>query len=69
MNLHLSEIVSELVEPLVARYEGGREVISTEDLLARVVEMNEANKGWSKWSWWEGQRWGDYVMGVKDGMG
>ena len=29
MNLHLSEIVSELVEPMVVRYEGGREVIST----------------------------------------
>ena len=61
MNLHLSEIVSELVEPMVVRYEGGREVISTEDLIARVVRLNESNTGWSKWSWWEGQRWENYV--------
>ena len=35
MNLYLSEVISDLVEPLVDTYPGGREVISTEDLLDR----------------------------------
>ena len=60
MNLHLSEVVSDLVEPLVDKYEGGRENISTEDLIARVVGLNDSNQDWHKWSWWKGQTWGAY---------
>ena len=58
MNLHLSEVVSDLVEPLVDKYVGGRENISTEDLIARVDSLNEDNTGWTRWTWWEGKTWG-----------
>ena len=61
MNVHISEIVSDLVEPMVDKFVGGRENISTEDLIARVVELNETNRGWSRWSWWEGQTWGKFM--------
>lgn len=61
MNLYLSEIVSELVEPLVDTHVGGREVISTKDLIARLVELNKTNQGWSRWSWWEGKTCGEYT--------
>ena len=61
MNLHLSEVVSDLIEPLVDKYEGGKECISTEDMIAKVVDMNVNNKGWTRWTWWEGQTCEDYV--------
>ena len=34
MNLHVSEIVSDILEPMVDRVTGGCEVISTEDALS-----------------------------------
>ena len=52
INMHISEIVSDLLDPVVAVYRGGREIISTEDLLARVVLMNELQEGWSCRSFW-----------------
>ena len=55
MNLHISEILSEIIEPMVDKYEGGDEVISTEDMKARIEILNEGNKMWNKWSWWEGK--------------
>ena len=61
MNLHLSEIISDVVEPLVDTYQGGRENISTEDMIARFVTMNEDNIGWTSWSWWEGLVWNEYI--------
>ena len=61
MNLHLSEVISDLVEPLVDKYMGGRECISTEDMIAKLEGNNTTNMGWTKWSWWEGQTCGDYV--------
>ena len=61
MNLYLSEIVSDLVEPLVDRYKGGKENISSEDLIARLVQLNSSNKEWTSWSWWEGATCEDYV--------
>ena len=61
MNIHLSEVISDLVEPLVDKYVGGRENISTEDLIARVVSLNEDNTGWTRWSWWEGKTWGNFI--------
>ena len=61
LNLHLSEIISDLVEPLVDMYPGGRENISTEDMISRFEALNEDNSGWTNWSWWEGQIWGEYV--------
>ena len=61
MNLHLSEVVSDLVEPLVDRFVGGRESISTEDMIAKFVDMNETNRGWSRWSWYEGLKYEEYI--------
>ena len=60
MNLHISEIISDLVEPLVDTFDGGREVISTEDLIANIEDLNSRMEGWTKFSWWEGQKWGEY---------
>ena len=40
MNLHLSEVIYDILEPLVGTIKGC-EVISTEDFLARVDNMNE----------------------------
>ena len=56
MNIHLSEVISELIEPLVDRYVDGNEIISTEDLKARIEIINEKNRDWTKWSWWEGKK-------------
>ena len=33
--------------------DGGREAVSTEDVLAHVVNTNETQTGWTKESWWE----------------
>ena len=72
MNLHLSEVVSDILEPLVGTIEEGVEVISGEDLLARVDRMNEKFERWAKHSWWEGKTSGNYVAcgtcGGKDGI-
>ena len=61
MNLHLSEVISDLVEPLVDKHKGGRKCISTEDLISKVVGTNNSNKEWTKGSWWEGQSHGGYI--------
>ena len=53
MNMHLSEVVSDLLEPLVGTLPGGEEVISTEDLLARIDDLNLEMKDWDSYSWWE----------------
>ena len=55
INLHISEIVSDILDPVVANYKGGHEVISTEDMVARTELLNEKKSGWSKYSYWEGQ--------------
>ena len=55
MNLHISEVLSEIIEPMVDMYEGREEIISTEDMKARFEAVNEANKNWNEWSWWEGK--------------
>ena len=33
-------------------YKEGKEIISTEDMIARVEIMNDRNKGWSSTSYW-----------------
>ena len=58
MNQHLSEIISEVLEPVVDAYKGGNEVISSEDMVARVVDLNSGLTGPG---WWEGKE-------TKDGM-
>ena len=55
MNLYLSEVVSDIIEPIVGTIEGGEEVVSTEDLLANIEGLNRSNMEWSDISWWEGK--------------
>ena len=55
VNVHVSEIFSDMIEPVVELVEGGREVVSTEDLLARVEELNESMQGWHSLKWWAGK--------------
>ena len=55
MNLHISEILSEIVEPIVDAYIGGNEIISTEDMKAEIEIINDEQKSWTNWSWWEGK--------------
>ena len=59
MNLHLSGLVSDILETLVETIEGGEEVISTEDFLAKedVDALNNKMEGWDADTWWmvEGQ--------------
>ena len=60
INLHLSEIVSDVLDPVVGTYVGGKEIISTEDLLARAEILNEESTNWSRRSYWEGMKEDDY---------
>ena len=61
MNLHISEIVSDILEPMVGRVEGGQEVISTEDSLSVVEDVNTDMRGWTNTSWWEGKEYKNFV--------
>ena len=61
MNLHLSEVLSDILEPLVGTIQEGVEVISTEDLLARVDSLNKDFTGWTSSSWWEGKEFLNYI--------
>ena len=56
MNMHLSELISGLVEPVVDQYVGGNEVISTEDFTAGLVELNRTLETRDPVAWWEGQK-------------
>ena len=53
MNIHISEVVSEIIEPVVETFVGGLEIISTEDMLAHIDELNEKNENWTPGGWWE----------------
>ena len=53
MNLHLSEIISDLLEPVVERFDQGCEVISTEEMIAKVLKMDRSLVDWSSKTWWE----------------
>ena len=61
MNLHLSEIVSEVLDPVIENYEGGCETICTEDLAANLDILNEGNLGWNKETYWNGKQEDCYV--------
>ena len=56
INLHISELVSDILDPVVGRYEGGKEIISTEDMLARIEILNEATRGWKEDQYWGGMK-------------
>ena len=59
--MHISEIVSDLLDPVVMLHEGGREVISTEDMLARLEILNNKNRTWTKTSYWKGMKEDEFV--------
>ena len=40
IHMHISELVSDILDSVVAHYMGGREIISTEDMLVRVEVLN-----------------------------
>ena len=61
INLHISEIVSDILDPIVASYRGGKEIISTEDMVARLEIKNESNRGWSPTSYWGGKKFDEYA--------
>ena len=68
MGFYLSEVVSDLTEPLVSHIEGGVEVVSTEDLLAMVDRTNTRNAEWTRSSWWDGKTFEKYTAcGVCEG--
>ena len=74
INLHISEIVSDILDPVVGCYRGGKEIISTEDMVAKVEIMNDGNGTWHKYSYWRGVAMGEYVactvcMGEEDYVG
>ena len=56
MNIHISEVLSEIIEPMVDAYEGGQEIISTEDCKARIEILNGKNEDWDRWKWWGGMK-------------
>ena len=56
INMHLSEIISDILDPVVATYEGGKEIISTEDMVARVVRLNASNEGWTRDNFWKNMK-------------
>ena len=58
--MQISEIVSDLLDPVVATYRGGKEIISTEDMVARVVLLNKLHEGWSSRSFWRNLVWEEY---------
>ena len=53
MNLHMSELISDILEPIVETIPGGEEVISSEDLQANLEDLNKSNKDWNSNKWWE----------------
>ena len=61
MNIHLSEVVSDLIEPLVDKFMGGRESISTEDMISKFVGLNEDNKDWTVWNRYGGLVYEEYM--------
>ena len=44
MNLHLSELLSQVLEPVANAWTGGMEVISTDDELNKIDSLNERNR-------------------------
>ena len=61
LNLYLSEVVSEISEPMVGTLKDGAEVISGEDLIANVDILNEGMAGWHVGWTWEGVTEGNLI--------
>ena len=54
LNLYLSELVSDILEPMKGILKGGEEIISTEDMLAKVDKLNKLIRGWNSYTAWGG---------------
>ena len=54
MNIHLSEIISEVLEPVADEMDGKNEVISTEDMVAKLLEVDRSLMNWNEVEWWRG---------------
>ena len=50
INMHISEIVSDILDPIIGEHVGGREILSTEDMIARIEILNELHRTWSRLS-------------------
>ena len=46
--------MSDIVEPMVGNIEGGTEIISTEDMVGNLVELNVGMDGWNEGHAWDG---------------
>ena len=60
INMHISEIVSDILDPIIGEHVGGREILSTEDMIARIEILNELHRGWSRVSYWRNMVLGEY---------
>ena len=54
MNMHLSEILSEILEPIADEAKNTCEVISTEDMVAKMLRVDKSLKNWTKYEWLRG---------------
>ena len=59
--MYISEVLSNVVEPVVDCFEGGLEIISQEEMLAKIDAMNKRNEDWTPCCWWEGVEDDDFV--------
>jgi hypothetical protein len=46
INLHLSELVSQILEPIASSLVGGLETISCKDMLSKFDILNTKNANW-----------------------
>ena len=60
INMHISEIVSDILDPIIGEHVGGCEILSTEDMIERIEILNELHRGWSKVSYWRNLIHGEY---------
>ena len=62
LNMNLSEVVSDIIEPMVGTMEGGFEVISNEDMIAKLEGVNYHMRDWTTSHAWEGVREGKHIL-------
>ena len=54
MNMHLSEILSDILEPVADGVADTCEVISTEDMVARLLRVDKSLENWTEVEWLRG---------------
>ena len=65
MNMHLSEIISEILEPVADGVENTCEVVSTEDMIAKMLKKDRSLEGWTRDTWWNGVIYEGYTACMK----